>query len=135
MTLELRQVGHVPSATKSLDQEYACIHLPAHDVDVVSLVGQRGRLRGHDLQIGVEAAHISVVEYLLCRLRRQSGFVLVGSLLGEHAQRDKIILYLLKRGQRRLPLVGDGLIVAGIGLLRDRSPPPRIEDRLRQRRP
>ena len=134
IALELRQVGDVPSAAERLDQKNAGIHLAAHDVDIVALVVQRGRLRGHDLQVRVEAADVSVVEDLLCRLCRQRGLMLVFGLLLENTQRNQVVFHLLKRGQRRLPVVGDGLIVAGVGLLGDRRSAACVEDRLRQRR-
>ena len=38
--LQLRQVGDVPAAAERLDEKNAGIHLAAHDVDVVALVGQ-----------------------------------------------------------------------------------------------
>ena len=123
--------GHVPSTTKRLDQKHARIHLPTHDVDVVPFVGQRGRLRCNNLQIGVDPANISVVEDLLRGLRRQRGLVLVFRLLAQNAQSDKVVFDLLERRQRSLPIVGNRLVVAGIGLLRDSGSSPRVEHRLR----
>ena len=95
---------------------------------------KRGGLRGNDLQVGVEAADVAVVEYLLRRLRRQRGLVLIFGLLLENAKRDQVVFDLLKRGQRRLAVVRDGLVVAGVGLLGDGGSAACIEDRLRQRR-
>ncbi len=90
-----------------------------------------GRLRSHNLQIGIEPTDISVVEYLLCRLCRQSCLMLMRRLLIENAQSDQIVFHLLKRSQGSLSIVGDSLVVAGIGLFGDSGSSSRIEHRLR----
>src|SRR5258707_4311874 len=131
--LELRQVGDVPAAAQRLDEKNAGIHLSAHDVDIIALIVQRGGLSRHDLQIRVEAADVPVVEYLLCRLRRQRGLMLVFGLLLENTQRDQVVFLLLKRRERCLTVIRDGLIVASVGLLGYGGSAACIENRLRQR--
>src|ERR1700722_4631081 len=61
--------------------------------------------------------------------------MLMVRFIAQNAERDKIIFDLLKRGQCRLSVVRNSLIVACVRLLRERTPSARIEDGLRQRWP
>ena len=74
------EVGDVPAAAQRLDEQHAGVHPPPHDVDVVALVVEGGVLRGDDLQIGVDAADIAVVEDLLRALRGAGRLALLGLL-------------------------------------------------------
>ena len=52
----------IPAAAERFDEQDGGVHATAQDVDVVALVVECGGLRGDDLQIGVDAADVAVVE-------------------------------------------------------------------------
>ncbi len=106
----------------------AGVHLAAHDVDVVALVGEGGGLGGHNLKVGVDAAYVAVVEDLLCRLRGLGGLVLDLGLLLEDAQGGEVVFYLLEGVEGGLAVVGDGLVVSGGGLLGDGLAAAEVEE-------
>ncbi len=73
-------------AAEGFDEQYAGVHLAAHNVDVVALVGECGGLGGDDLEVGVDAADVAVVEDLLGGLSGFGGLALVLGLVLQDAQ-------------------------------------------------
>ena len=83
-SLVLRQIGGRPTAAEGLDEQDGGIHPPAFNVDIVSLVCQRGLLRGHDLQVGIQPAHVAVVEDLLRTFCRDGRLMLLFGFGGQN---------------------------------------------------
>ncbi len=110
------ELGGGPAAAEGFDEEDGGVHAAAHDVDVVALVGEGGVLRGDDLEVGVDAADVAVVEDLLGALGGYGGFVLLLGLLGEDAEGGEVVFDLLEGGEDGLAVVGGGLLEAGDGL-------------------
>src|ERR1700683_5318822 len=57
---ERRKIGHVPATSQSLDQKDAGVHAAPQNVDGIPFVGEFGRLRGDDLEVGVDAAFVTI---------------------------------------------------------------------------
>jgi hypothetical protein len=57
----------IPAAAEHFDEQDGCVHAAAQNVDVVARVVECGRLLGDDLQVGVDAADVEVVEDALGR--------------------------------------------------------------------
>ena len=99
-------MGAVPAAAEGFDEQDGGVHAAAQDVDVVALVVECGGLRGDDLQIGVDAADVAVVEDALGLLRGCGGGRCCCGLLLEDAEGDEVVFDLLEGGEDGLPVVG-----------------------------
>ena len=76
--LELRQLADIPTSAQSFHQENACVQTAPQNIDVISLVGQSGCLRGDNLKIGIHSSCIPILKqperfFSVCR-RRSSAF-------------------------------------------------------------
>ena len=120
MRLEPWKLRRVPPSAYGFHEQYACIHAPALNVDIVALIGQSNRLRGDDLKVVVDAAFIAVGEELKGLLRGCCRLMLLVGLFFKDTERNKIVLYLLKGGKSRLAVSGDEAIVVRGGRRRGR---------------
>ena len=75
------------------------------------LIAEERCLGGNDVEIGVDAKAVAIRGQVKASLRGRYRRVLFVNFLGKNAQGGKIILDLLKRGQDRVAIVGDRLIV------------------------
>src|ERR1700737_3357037 len=117
--LTARQLSGVPSAAQRLNQRGAGDETTLADIDGRNGIGERGLIGDDDARIRDSACQILVIEdprgLKCCR----HGPVLDLGLLGEDAQRRKLVLDLLKRGQHALPVIRDGLVEEGARLFYD----------------
>ena len=109
-------------------------HLAALDGYLVAFVLERGGLGGDDLQIGVDAANVAIVEDLYCGLGSDGGVMLLLRFQDEGVEDSEVVFDLLEGGEGGLAVVGCLFVVAGDGLLRDCAAAAGIEEGLRERR-
>jgi hypothetical protein len=57
---ERRKIRRVPATSQSFDQKDAGVHAAPLNVDGIPFVGEFGRLRGDDLEVGVDAAFVTI---------------------------------------------------------------------------
>ncbi len=75
------------------------------------LIAKECGLGRNDVEVGVDAEAVAVGGQLQAALGGLDRDVLFLNFLGKNAQAGKIILDLLKRGQDRVAIVGDRLII------------------------
>ncbi len=122
------ELGAVPAAAEDLDEEDAGVHAAAQDVDVVALVVERGGLGGDDLQVGVDAAYVAVVEDAFGLYGGGGGLALLLLLVGEDAESDEVVFDLLVGGEDGLAIVGGGAVVVGAGLFGEAAAAAAVEE-------
>ena len=80
------ELGGVPSAAESLDEEHAGIHLPPENIDGIPFVCQFDGLRRDDLQVGVHSSFITIRKKMQGILCRCDGLILLLCFVLENAQ-------------------------------------------------
>ena len=118
----------VPASAENLDKEDAGVHATAQDVDVVALICERGGLGGDDLQVGIDATDVAVVEDAFGLDCGGCGLALLLLLMREDAKGDEVVFDLLVGGEDGLAIVGGGAVVVGEGLLGDSASTAAIEE-------
>src|SRR5580700_6734837 len=134
--LQRRQTRHavdVPATAEGFDKQHARVHTPALDIDLETLVRQRGCLRSDDLKIVVDATLISVGKELQRFLGRGNGVALLLFFVFQNPQRSQIIFHLLKRSQRGLPISRYRGIVTGNRNIGAGAAAARVKQSFRQR--
>src|SRR6185437_192130 len=110
------------------DEQDGSIHAAAEDVNVVALIIECGGLRGDDLQVGVDAADVAVVEDALGLLSRRGGGALLRSLLLKDAQGYEVVFHLLEGSEDGLLVVGGVAIEECDGLFLDATATAALEE-------
>src|SRR5580692_10090811 len=134
MRLEPWKLRRVPPSAYGFHEQYARIHAPALNVDIVALIGQSHCLRGDNLKVVVDAAFIAVGEELKGLLRGCCRLMLLVGLFFKDTERNKIVLDLLKGGKSRLAVSGDEAIVVLGGRRRGKFTASVVKDGLRHLR-
>jgi hypothetical protein len=102
----LGELGAVPASAECHDEGDGGVHATAQDIDIVALVDEGRVLGGDDLEVGVDAADVAVVEDALGLKRGGGCGVLLGGLVSEDVEGDQVVLDLLEGSE-------DGLLVSG----------------------
>jgi len=111
----LRKLRCIPTAAKSLDEQYAGFKSSLRDFNVVALVLKQRRLPGNHLEIGIDTPLVTRIEEIERLLRREGSIVLLARLDFQVVQRVQVVLNLLECGKRRLAVGGNGAIVLRTG--------------------
>src|SRR6202142_574790 len=129
--LDGRDLGDVPSAADSFDEQDAGGHASSEDVHGSAFVRERGALRGGDFKIVCDAALVAIV--------RERKRVLGGGDCGvfglgfffQNAQGSEIVFHFLKRGENGLAIFVYGFIKEGFCLVGGATALASIEKRFR----
>jgi len=111
--LNPRDLRRLPAAANGLDQQHAGSHSARQNIYSGNFIRQRRALRRGHFQIICDASLIAV-QRKRDRMFSGSDRAIFGlRLLLENAQRGKIVLHILERGQNSLAVVRNVLVVRG----------------------
>ena len=113
----LREFGATPATTEGLDQRDGIYHSAAENIDRGDFVGESRALSGGHFKVAGDATRIASVGKCEIFLGGGDGRVLYLGFVLQNPKRRDVVLDLLKTGQHRLTIVGDGLIVRSDGLV------------------
>lgn len=128
--LNARDLRDVPTATNSLDQEYAGSHAARANVDGGDFIGECGTLRDGDFEIAGNSASVAIFGKGEGALRRRDSSIFGLRFFLQNTESSEIVFHLLKSREDRLPVIRDKLFVGSYRLIGDSPAPACVEKSL-----
>ncbi len=113
------KILHIPTTAEGFDQLNAGGHTASENLDGGAFIGERDALGSENFQVSSHAASIAVVGKREGLFSGSNGHLLGLGLAVENSLRSKIVFHFLESGKDSLAIVGDGLIVRRLSLLRN----------------